>query len=284
MEFRILGPLEVIEDGQALDLGGQKQRALLAVLLLHANEVVSADRLIDALWPERPPETAAKALQVYVSQLRKTLGKKRVETRTPGYLLRIGEDELDLERCRRLAEAGKPGEALSLWRGSSLTDFAYEPFAQVEIGRLEALRLACLEDRLDLDLVAGSHASVVGELESLVAQHPLRERFRAQLMLALYRSGRQAEALDVYQAGHRLLADELGLEPGDALRSMQKAIHTARRGAHRRGHAAARERRSSGRVRARRVAGGGGPEGSRRAGEPLRHADGGPGPRATTPP
>ena len=224
MEFRILGPLEVIEDGQALDLGGQKQRALLAVLLLHANQVVSADRLIDALWPERPPDTAAKALQVYISQLRKTLGKKRVETRTPGYLLRIGEDELDLERCRRLAEAGKPGEALSLWRGSSLTDFAYERFAQVEIGRLEALRLACLEDRLDLDLVAGRHAAVVGELESLVAEYPLREHFRAQLMLALYRSGRQAEALDVYQAGRRLLADELGLEPGDALKSMQKAI------------------------------------------------------------
>jgi len=224
VEFRILGPLEVIEDGQTLELGGQKQRVLLAMLLLHANEVVSSDRLIDALWPVRPPDTAAKALQVYVSQLRKTLGRTRVETRSPGYLIRIGEGELDLERCRRLADEGRPAEALSLWRGPSLTDFAYEPFAQGEIARLEEFRLACLEDRIDLDLAAARHPALVGELESLVSEHPLRERFRAQLMLALYRSGRQAEALDIYQAGRTLLADELGLEPGEALRSLQKAI------------------------------------------------------------
>src|SRR5712691_8366573 len=129
MEFRILGPLEVIEDGQALDLGGQKQRALVAALLLTANEVVSSDRLIDALWSERPPETAAKALQVYVSQLRKTLGRARVETKAPGYLLRVEKGELDLDRCRSLAEEGKPKEALALWRGPALSDLAYEPFA-----------------------------------------------------------------------------------------------------------------------------------------------------------
>jgi DNA-binding SARP family transcriptional activator len=187
-DFRILGPLEVIEDGQALDLGGQKQRALLAALLLHANEVVSSDRLIEALWPEHPTETAAKALQVYVSQLRKLLGKERLVTRSPGYLLRVEEDELDLERCRRLAEEGRPKEALALWRGPALSDFAYEPFAHAEIARLEELRIGCLEERTEQDLAAGRHAEVVGELESLVAAYPLRERLRRQLMLALYRS------------------------------------------------------------------------------------------------
>jgi DNA-binding SARP family transcriptional activator/class 3 adenylate cyclase len=224
MEFRILGSLEVIDDGQALDLGGQKHRALLAALLLEANRVVSSDRLIEALWPEQPPGTARKALQVYVSQLRKSLGKERLETRAPGYRLRVHEGELDVERCRLLAAQGSPAEALALWRGAALSDFAYEPFAQAEIARLEALRLACLEDRLDVDLAAGRHAAVVGELESLVAEYPLRERFRAQLMLALYRSGRQAEALEVYRQGRGLLADELGLEPGEALKSLQRAI------------------------------------------------------------
>jgi DNA-binding SARP family transcriptional activator/tetratricopeptide (TPR) repeat protein len=224
MEFRILGPLEVVENGHMLDLGGQKQRALLAVLLLHANEVVSSDRLIDALWPERPPQTAVKAVQVYVSGLRKTLGRERVETKAPGYLLRVHEGELDLDRCRHLADDGRPGEALALWRGGALTDFAYEPFAQTELARFEELRLACLADRIELDLVAGRHPALVGELEALVADYPLRERFHAQLMLALYRSGRQAEALDVYQAGRSRLSDELGLEPGEALKGLQRAI------------------------------------------------------------
>ena len=224
MEFRILGPLEVVEDGQALDLGGQKQRALLAVLLLHRGEVVSVDRLIEALWPERPPATAAKALQVHVSQLRKSLGKARLTTKAPGYQLRVEPDELDIERCRRLVEEGRPREALALWRGSPLSEFAYEPFAHAEIARLEELKLATVEDRVGLDLASGRHAALVGELEALVADHPLRELFRAQLMLALYRSGRQAEALDVYQSGRSLLADELGLEPGEALKTLQKAI------------------------------------------------------------
>ena len=189
MEFRILGPLEVLEDGRQVGLGGAKQRALLAVLLLHANEVVSTDKLFDALWEDEVPETGRKALQVYVSQLRKAIGRERLQTRAPGYLLRVEADELDLERFRRLAGAGKFADALALWRGQALSDFTYQRFAQSEIGRIEELRLACIEDRIDVDLAAGRHAALVGELEMLVAKHPLRERLRAQLMLALYRAG-----------------------------------------------------------------------------------------------
>src|SRR5713101_1214383 len=199
MEFHILGPLEVIADGQALDLGGQKQRALLAIFLLEPNRVVSASRLIEALWEEEPPETAAKALQVYVSQLRKLLGKERVESKARGYLVRVEEQELDLARFQRLSEAGNLKEALSLWRGPPLAEFAQVRFAQSEIARLEELRLACLEERIERDLAMGGHAELVGELEALVKEHPLRERVRGQLMLALYRSGRQAEALATYQ-------------------------------------------------------------------------------------
>jgi DNA-binding SARP family transcriptional activator len=224
MEFRILGPLEVIEDGQAVDMGGQKQRVLLAALLIEPNRVVSADRLIEALWPERPPDTASKALQVYVSQLRKTLGKARVETRSPGYLLRVGDDELDLYRCRLLAEQGETREALALWRGSTLSDFAYEPFAQSEIARIEALRLGYLEDRIEQDLAGGRQADLAGELECLVTAHPLRETFRRQLMLVLYRSGRQAEALEVYQRARRTLVEELGIEPSRELRELHQAV------------------------------------------------------------
>jgi DNA-binding SARP family transcriptional activator len=224
MEFRILGPLEVLEKGRQVDLGGAKQRALLAVLLLHANEVVSTDRLVDALWEEEAPETGRKALQVYVSQLRKALGRERIVTHSTGYRLQVEEDELDLARVHRLLDEGRPGEALSLWRGPAFTDFAYERFAQSDIARLEELRLACLEERIELDLAAGRHSALVGELEALVAEHPLRERLRAQLMLALYRSGRQAEALEAFQGGRRLLTDELGLEPGQMLKDRQRAI------------------------------------------------------------
>jgi predicted ATPase/class 3 adenylate cyclase len=223
MEFRILGPLEVLEDGRQLDLGGAKQRVLLAILLLHANEVVSTDRLIEALWADEPPETAQKALQVHVSQLRKLVGRERLETRPPGYRLRVGEGELDLVRFRRLAEE-RWREALSLWRGPPLAEFEYQRFAQAEITRLEELRTACLERRIEDDLEHGRHAAIVGELEQLVHEHPLRERLRGQLMLALYRSGRQAEALEAYQEGRRLLAGELGLEPGEALKELQHAI------------------------------------------------------------
>jgi DNA-binding SARP family transcriptional activator len=224
MEFRILGPLEVVSNGEALDLGGQKQRALLAVLVLHANEVVSSDRLIEALWQDEPPDTAQKAVQVYVSQLRKLLGRERLQTRPPGYLLRVDEGELDLARFRTLRAEDRPHEALSIWRGPPLGDFAYHQFAQADIARLEELRLACSEDRIERDLTAGLHADLAGELETLVAEHPLRERFRGQLMLALYRSGRQAEALEVYQAGRRMLVDELGLEPEEALKGLERSI------------------------------------------------------------
>ena len=224
MEFRILGPLDVIEGERVVDLAGAKHRALLAMLLLHANEVVSATRLIDALWEEEPPETAQKALQVYVSQLRKTLGKDHLETKAPGYLLRVHEDELDLTRFQRLVQDGSLREALSLWRGPPLAEFASERFAQSEIARLEELRLTCLEQRIEHDLAAGHHAELVGELEALVGEHPLRERLRAQLMLALYRSGRQAEALEAYQQARTALVDELGIEPSRTLRELEKAI------------------------------------------------------------
>jgi predicted ATPase/DNA-binding SARP family transcriptional activator len=224
MEFRILGPLEVMENGQALELGGQKLRALVAMLLLHANEVVSSDRLIEALWEDEPPETAPKALQVYVSQLRKLLGRERLETKAPGYRLRVQEGELDLERFRRLSAEGKPEEALVLWRGPPLSDFVYQSFAQAEIARLEELRLTCLEERIEHDLAAGRHAGLVSELDALLSEQPLRERLRGQLMLALYRSGRQAEALEAYQEGRRLLVEELGIEPSPELQELHRAI------------------------------------------------------------
>jgi predicted ATPase/DNA-binding SARP family transcriptional activator len=224
MDFRILGPLEVVSDGETLDLGGQKQRALLAVLLVNANRVVDRDRLINALWEEEAPDTVQKALQVYVSQLRKILGRDRVVTQAPGYLLRVEADELDLERFRTFAEEGRLDEALALWRGPALSEFAYQRFAQTEIARLEELHLTCLENRIERDLARGQHAALVGELESLVKAHPLRERLRSQLMLALYRSGRQAEALEAYQQARTALVDELGIEPGRPLRDLHQAI------------------------------------------------------------
>jgi len=224
MQFRILGPLEVASDGEVLDLGGQKQRALLAVLLLYANQVVSSDRLIEALWEEGAPETAQKALHVYVSQLRKVLGRERLETKPSGYLLRVEEDEFDVGRFQRLREEGKLAEALCLWRGPPLVDFRYLRFAQSEILRLEEARLACLEDRIRVDLAAGRHSDLVGELEALVAEYPLRERLRVQLMLALYRAGRQAEALEAYQRARHLLIEELGVEPSPELQELHRAI------------------------------------------------------------
>ena len=226
MEFRILGPLEVLENGRQINLGGAKQKTLLATLLLRANEVVPIDRLIDALWENEAPETSRKALQVYISQLRKVLGSERLETKRPGYLLRLESNELDVEHFEQLVAAGEFRKALSLWRGPALAEFADDAFAQSDIARLEELHSACAEDRIDVDLASGRHAQLVGELEALVARHPLRERLRGQLMLALYRSGRQAEALDAYQVGRHLLSDELGLEPGDALKQLQRAILT----------------------------------------------------------
>jgi class 3 adenylate cyclase/DNA-binding SARP family transcriptional activator len=224
MDFRILGPFEVDADGRAVDLGGAKQRALLALLAIHANRVVARDQLVEALWDEEPPETAGKALQVYVSQLRKLLGRERVETKSGGYLLRLEPDELDLARFERLQENGKPDEALALWRGDPLADFAEQRFARAEIARLQELRLACLEQRIERDLAEGRHAEVVGELDALVREYPLREHLRAQLMLAFYRAGRQAEALEAYQAGRSALVDQLGIEPGRTLHELHQQI------------------------------------------------------------
>src|SRR5215208_2582440 len=234
MDFRILGPLEAHRNGAEVSTGGPKQRALLALLLLHANETVSRAALVDGLWGERPPETAAKALQVYVSQLRRALGRELVVTRPGGYQLAIAPDALDLFRFERLvgeARAAAPApaaaklrEALALWRGPPLADLAEAPFAQTETRRLEELRLAAADEWTDAELALGRDSELVPELERMVARNPLRERPRAQLMLALYRCGRQAEALECYQAGRRALVDELGVEPGLRLRDLHQAI------------------------------------------------------------
>ena len=230
LEFRILGPLEAIDGDRALTPVGAIQRALLAILLLNVNRVVSSDQLIDLLWDEHPPASGATALQVRVSQLRKALGKAGsvIVTRPPGYLIRLDGGQLDLHRFELLVDradndlaADEPAsaaaslrEALALWRGPPLADFTYASFAQAAIGRLDELRLSALEKRIEADLALGRHADLIAELRALVAQHPLRERLRAQLMLALYRSGRQAEALAEYQAGRRVLVNKLGIEPG----------------------------------------------------------------------
>jgi len=246
VEFRILGPVEAREGGSPVALGGRKQRALLAVLLLYANEVVSRDRLIDAVWGDVPPKSAADIVRVFVSRLRKTLeprvagnGAYRVlQTWPAGYLLAVEPDQLDVRRFEsRLTEAGLARnegnpvaaaellrEALALWRGPALADFTYEPFAQGEIAHLEELRLAAVEERVDADLACGRHDDLVVELESLVREEPGRERLRAQLMLALYRSGRQAESLDVYRQTRQTLVEELGIEPTPALRELEAAI------------------------------------------------------------
>lgn len=227
MEFRILGPLEVVDDGVAIPLGGARQRAVLALLLTRPNQVTSKDRLIDDLWGTEQPRTAANTVQYYVSRLRKLLGADRITTRPPGYAIRVEPGELDLERFETLVERGDAEalrEALGLWRGSPLADFAYVPFARDEIARLEELRLIALERRIDCDLEDGRHAELVPELERLVVEHRLRERLRSQLMLALYRSGRQADALSAYQAARETLVEELGIEPGTTLQKLQRAI------------------------------------------------------------
>jgi DNA-binding SARP family transcriptional activator len=234
VEYRILGPLEVLDDGRPVAVGGSKPRALLALLLLHAGTVVPRDRLIDGLWGEAPPETAQTALQVHVSQLRKVVGREAIVTRPPGYMIEVGEGELDLDRFDHLVEAARAGdpataaaqlrEALALWRGPPLADLDGVDFAGGERARLEGSRLGALEERIDADLQLGRHAQLVPELENLVREHPLRERLRGQLMLALYRCGRQAHALEVYRSGRRLLDEELGLEPDDELQRLEKAI------------------------------------------------------------
>ena len=242
IDYRILGPLEVSADGCVIEVGGPKLRALLAILLLRANEPVPRDVLVCGLWGEQPPAGAQGSLDVYVWRLRKALGAAAsgpvVVTRPVAYCLLAEEGQLDVRRFERLVEQGRsalaanaPGPAaaslraaLQLWRGNALGDLACEPFAQVETGRLEELRLGAVEDRIEADLALGLHADVVSELEALVATHPLRERLYGQLMIALYRGGRQAEALEAYQAARRHLVEELGLEPGPALQRLERAI------------------------------------------------------------
>jgi predicted ATPase/DNA-binding SARP family transcriptional activator len=238
IEFRILGSLEVVDGDRLLALGGPQQRALLAVLLVHRGEPVSSDRLIDELWGERPPASAIKIVHGYVSNLRRLLGDGLLVTRGRAYLLQLQPGQTDFDRfAARVAEgrramrdgdartaATRLREALGLWRGPPLADLAYEAFAQAEIVRLHESRLAALEERIAAELELGEHASLVGELEALVREHPLREGFIAQLMLALYGAGRQAEALEAYQHARVRLADELGLEPGPALKTLQVQI------------------------------------------------------------
>jgi YVTN family beta-propeller protein len=242
MDFRLLGPFGVYDDqGREVELGGRQQRIVLAMLLLHRNEVVSVDRLIDAVWDQRAPANAVKNVQIHVSRLRKALeGHGVLRTHAGGYVLEVGPDELDVDRFGRLVDEGRRAlaagsaedaattlaEALALWRGPPLADFAYDSFSQSEIGRLDELRLGAVEERLEADLALGRHGDVAAELQGLVAQHPLRERLRGQLMLALYRSGRKPDALRVYDEARRLLAEELGLEPGETLQRLHQAVLT----------------------------------------------------------
>jgi len=243
LEFRILGPLAVRVDGTPAPIGGPKQRALLALLLLSANRVVGRERLIDELFAEQSVNSADHALRNHVSRLRKALApaapdEPRLVARAPGYLLRVEPGELDLDHFERLVAQG--GESLAagdaaaaaeslrqaerLWEGRPLADLEFEPFARVEVERLEELRLAAVEERIDAELALGRQLALVSELEALGAEHPYRERFRAQLMLALYRCGRQAEGLEVYRQTRTLLSDQLGLEPGVELQELERAI------------------------------------------------------------
>ena len=245
MELKILGAFEASREGRPLAIAGAKPKAVLAILALHANEVVSSDVLAEELWSQ-PPDTARATLQVYVAQLRKLFDPERSRgeqgsvllTRPPGYLLEIAPAQLDSQRFERLLREGSAAraigdaatgatllrDALSLWRGPALADFAYEPFAQAEIARLEDLRLTALEERIDAELALGLHADLTGELDSLAGAYPLRERLRAHQMLALYRSGRQADALEAYMAAHRTLDEQLGIAPGPALHRLQEQI------------------------------------------------------------
>lgn len=282
IEFRILGPVEVLAEGHPIEIPQARLRALLAILLLNANEVVSTDRLIDALWGEQPPSKAGNALQVSVSRLRKLLpngGEPFVQTRYPGYVIELEPAQLDLRRFETLAGEGRESlrlgepveaarllrEALAVWHGPALADLTSEAFAQREAERLEESRLAALELRIEADLATGEHAGLVAELESLVAAHPYREGFRGQLMLALYRAGRQAEALEAYQLLRQQLVDDLGIEPSRSLQQLERAAGAGQRrlGAHARlltrredaGHRSDRRHRAL--VRRRRAPAGG---------------------------
>jgi predicted ATPase/DNA-binding SARP family transcriptional activator len=238
MDFRVLGPVQVVAGSGPVELATGRQIALLSCLLIAGDEVCSRDRLIDALWGERPPATATNALQVHVHALRRRLGPERIAREATGYRLRREPGELDLERFELLAARGRSEladgraetaaatlrDALGLWRGPAYEDVRYEAFAQAEVARLDELRLAALEDRIEADLALGRHRDLVSELEALVAAHPGSERLSGQLMLALYRSGRQTAALEVFQRARAKMRDELGLEPGPALQELQQAI------------------------------------------------------------
>jgi DNA-binding SARP family transcriptional activator len=237
-EFRLLGPLEALIDGNPVNLAAAKPRALLALLLLNRNRVVATETLIDELWGEEPPARATKTLQVYVSQLRKELGQERLLTRAPGYELRVAEEELDVDRFEKLVAEGRARlaagdptaaaegmrSALALWRGPALQEFRTEPFAERAAARLEDQRLAAVEDWLHAALEAGESADIVPELEELVASQPLRERPRELLMLALYRAGRQADALELFRRTRELFVSELGIEPSASLRDLEQAM------------------------------------------------------------
>jgi DNA-binding SARP family transcriptional activator len=237
--FRILGPLDVVDESGSVDLGGPRQRATLAILLLNANRVVSVDRLADDLYAGAVPVTALKQVQRQISDLRKALGSESlIETRSPGYVIRLAPEQLDVTVFERLASEGSESlaagdaepaadllrEALDLWRGEALADLSYEAFARAPIERLEEIRLAVLEQRIDADLTLGRHARLIPELEQLVVDQPLRERLRGQLMLALYGSGRQAEALEAYRRAREALVEECGIEPGPVLRQLERQI------------------------------------------------------------
>ena len=241
VEYRILGPLEVVDEGEPVPLGRLKERLVLAVLLLHANEFVSRERLIDELWGESPPPTARKAVNVYISQLRKVLtrnGRDPIATADGGYRIGVDADQLDLAHLRRLlagareraaageleAAAESLREALALWRGPTLSGLLLESHGRDEVAQFDELRLTALMDRIDCDLALGRHEEVLGELHVLVGEHPLQERLRAQLMLGLYRADRQAEALEAYQQARESLVKELGIEPSPALQRLQKGI------------------------------------------------------------
>ena len=227
MQFRDLGPLEVVIDGRVANLGSGRQIALVGALLVRANEVVSVDRLVDELWSSSPPPpTAPKIVRNYVSALRRELGD-RIVTRSPGYMLQVEAGELDSERLEQAVAGGDLDhltDALALWRGPPLSQLAYEPFAEYEIARLEELHRTAIEARIDAELARGRYASIIPELEALVREHPMRERLTGQLMLALYHSGRQADALEVYRQARERLGRELGIEPGPALKDLERRI------------------------------------------------------------
>jgi len=238
LEFRLLGPLEALVRGAPARLGGPRQRALLAILLVHANEVVPVPRLVDEVWGDDPPVTAGNVLQTYVSQLRKALGRDAIVTRGRGYVVAVAEGGLDLGVFERRASAGARAlddgdfgaasaefrAALALWRGPALSDLAEEPCARSVAARLDELRLLALERAIDADLARGRDTELLAELDALIARHPLHERFRAQQMVALYRCGRQADALAAFHSARSMLIAELGIEPGAALRDVQRAI------------------------------------------------------------